>query len=148
MVRSVGSDVIKSIVFGGLDGIITTFSVVAAVAGSGLGIKLLILMGVANLVGDGISMGVGDFLSSKAEMDHILQERAREQWCVLCFSFLVLILSAKPLSCTVLWMPGGCRADMWHPSFSLCAPLPNGNVLFDVCHVSRVMQGVGKLSRR
>eukprot|EP01138_Halocafeteria_seosinensis_P006588 gb/GECG01006735.1/.p1 GENE.gb/GECG01006735.1/~~gb/GECG01006735.1/.p1 ORF type:complete len:321 (+),score=51.11 gb/GECG01006735.1/:1-963(+) len=76
----VGSDVIKSIVFGGLDGIITTFATVAAVAGSGLDVEVLILLGLANLIGDAISMGVGDFLSSKAETEHVWIERDREKW--------------------------------------------------------------------
>ena len=37
-------------VFGGLDGIITTFAVVAAVAGAELSTDMVTLMGVANLV--------------------------------------------------------------------------------------------------
>ena len=77
-----GGDYIKSFVFGGLDGIITTFAIVAAVAGTGgkLGHEVVILMGLANLVADAISMGFGDFLSEKAELDFIKHERAREEW--------------------------------------------------------------------
>ncbi len=37
-------------------------------------------MGFANLIGDAIGMGIGDFVSSKAEYDHVLAERKREQW--------------------------------------------------------------------
>jgi hypothetical protein len=55
--------VIKSVVFGGLDGIITTFSIVAAVAGASLSVEVVLLMGFANLIADGISMGLGDALS-------------------------------------------------------------------------------------
>ena len=76
----VGSDRIKSIVFGGLDGVITTFSIVAAVAGAQLPIKTALLMGFSNLIADGISMGLGDFLSSKAEIDYQLGESKREKW--------------------------------------------------------------------
>jgi len=77
-----GGDYIKSFVFGGLDGIITTFAIVAAVAGTGgkLGNEVVILMGLANLVADAISMGFGDFLSEKAELDFVKHERAREEW--------------------------------------------------------------------
>eukprot|EP01138_Halocafeteria_seosinensis_P006585 gb/GECG01006732.1/.p1 GENE.gb/GECG01006732.1/~~gb/GECG01006732.1/.p1 ORF type:complete len:326 (+),score=49.68 gb/GECG01006732.1/:1-978(+) len=75
-----GSDVIKSIVFGGIDGSITVFAVVAAVRGSGLGVEVLMLMSIAALIGDAISMGFGDFLSSTAETDHVWVERAREKW--------------------------------------------------------------------
>lgn len=71
---------IKSIVYGGLDGIITTFAVVASIAGAGLGVGVVIIMGFASLFADGISMGMGDFLSSKAENDYTNEERKRESW--------------------------------------------------------------------
>ncbi len=78
--RSAGSDYIKSIVFGGLDGIITTFAIVAAVAGASLPLEVVLLMGFANLIADAISMGLGDYLSTAAEIDSIMQERKREAW--------------------------------------------------------------------
>eukprot|EP01137_Pigoraptor_chileana_P004138 Opistho-2@45450 len=71
---------IKSVVYGGLDGIITTFSVVAAVAGSDMSTGVVIVMGFANLIADGISMGFGDFLSSQAEYEFSIKERTREVW--------------------------------------------------------------------
>ena len=71
---------IKSIVFGGLDGIITTFSTIASVAGGGLGLNTVIVLGFANLIADGIAMGVGDGLSSKAEQDFLNSEKKREEW--------------------------------------------------------------------
>ena len=63
------SEYIKSLVFGGLDGIITTFAVVAAGAGAQLQPRIVILLGCANLISDGISMGLGDYFSEKAEKD-------------------------------------------------------------------------------
>lgn len=75
-----GSEFIKSIVFGGLDGIITTFAVVAASMGADLTVEFVLLMGWANLFADGISMGFGDFLSEKAEIEHAQGERRREMW--------------------------------------------------------------------
>lgn len=71
---------IKSIVYGGLDGIITTFAIVAGVAGADLSPGVVLVLGFANLVADGISMGFGDYISSKAELDYAKTERAREAW--------------------------------------------------------------------
>jgi VIT1/CCC1 family predicted Fe2+/Mn2+ transporter len=71
---------VKNIVFGGLDGIITTFAVVAAVAGADLPTDVVLVLGFSNLVGDGVSMGLGDYLSSKAEVEYAMSEREREQW--------------------------------------------------------------------
>lgn len=63
------SKYIKSIVYGGLDGIITTFAVVSGVIGANLNPSIILILGFANLIADGISMGVGDYLSSKAEQE-------------------------------------------------------------------------------
>jgi VIT1/CCC1 family predicted Fe2+/Mn2+ transporter len=73
-------DFIKSLVYGGLDGIVTTFSVVATVAGASLSNNIVVIMGFANLIGDGIAMGLGDYLSERAEHDYIAMERKREDW--------------------------------------------------------------------
>eukprot|EP00056_Hartaetosiga_gracilis_P010872 m.162237 g.162237 ORF g.162237 m.162237 type:complete len:385 (-) comp13405_c2_seq1:1354-2508(-) len=71
---------VKAAVFGGLDGIITTFAVVASVAGANLATGVVILMGFANLVADGISMGVGEYLSGLSEKQYTISERNREEW--------------------------------------------------------------------
>ena len=105
----VGSSFVKSIVFGGLDGILTTFAVVSAAVGAADRYALLVLGGVlpsaapgiscrycfrtrridtvsvlifgfANLFADGLAMGFGEYTSSQAEMDFARAEREREEW--------------------------------------------------------------------
>lgn len=71
---------VKSFVYGGLDGIITTFAVVAGVAGANLSSSIVLILGVANLIADGISMAFGDYLSTKAENEYKAAERERETW--------------------------------------------------------------------
>ena len=71
---------IKSMVYGGLDGIVTTFAVVAGVAGAALEPGVLLILGFANLIADGLSMAIGDYLSTKAEKEYGKAERAREAW--------------------------------------------------------------------
>ena len=71
---------IKNIVYGGLDGIITTFSIIAAAVGASLDMKIIITMGVANLIADGISMGLGDYLSSTFENKYIISEKNKEEY--------------------------------------------------------------------
>jgi len=71
---------IKSVVYGGLDGIVTTFAVVAGVNGASLSAGIVLILGFANLVADGLSMAIGDFLSTKSEMEYQKAERAREAW--------------------------------------------------------------------
>lgn len=69
---------LKNIVFGGLDGIITTFSIIAASYGADFELNMIIIMGVANLIADGISMGLGDFISSYYEDLYIISEKNKE----------------------------------------------------------------------
>ncbi|MEX2783650.1 VIT1/CCC1 transporter family protein [Streptococcus sp. H49] len=57
----------KSIVYGGMDGIITTFAVVAGSVGGNLGLAAIIVLGFSNLFADGFSMAVGDYLSSTTD---------------------------------------------------------------------------------
>jgi DNA damage-binding protein 1 len=72
-----GSDFVKSLVFGGLDGVITTFSTIASVAGGALGIETVLVLGFANLIADAIAMGAGDYISSLAEFRFLQSEESR-----------------------------------------------------------------------
>ena len=62
---------IRDLVYGASDGIVTTFAVVSGVAGGALSPTAVLVVGAANLAADGLSMGVGNFLSIRAH------ERAR-----------------------------------------------------------------------
>ena len=66
---------LSDFVFGGIDGAVTTFAVVSGVAGAGLSSSIVIILGLANLVGDGFSMAAGNFLGTRA--DEQLRHRAR-----------------------------------------------------------------------
>ena len=48
--------------------------------GAKLSIGVVIILGLANLFADGISMGMGDYLSSHAELKYAEKERKREMW--------------------------------------------------------------------
>lgn len=67
-------------VYGALDGLVTTFAVVTAVVGSNLSINVILILGFANLFGDGFSMSVGRYLSLKSEQDYAKEELNRERW--------------------------------------------------------------------
>jgi DNA damage-binding protein 1 len=67
-------------IFGGLDGILTSFAIVAGAAGGNLSSSVVLILGFSNIFADALSMGVGEFLSSKAENEWIMSERRREEW--------------------------------------------------------------------
>lgn len=74
------SQYLGEMVYGGLDGIITTFAVVSGVAGAELGSNVILILGLANLLADGFSMATGAYLSSKSEQEYYSRERQRESW--------------------------------------------------------------------
>jgi len=67
----------KAAVFGANDGIVTTFAVVAGVAGAGLAANIVLVMGIANMVADGLAMGLGDYLGERSERDMERYENGR-----------------------------------------------------------------------
>ena len=69
---------IQDIVYGGNDGIVTTFAVVAGTTGADLPHYVVIILGMANLIADATSMGTGSFLSIKSEMDQYQRLRKEE----------------------------------------------------------------------
>lgn len=71
---------IGDMVYGGLDGIITTFAVVSGVAGAQLSAHIILILGIANLLADGFSMGTGDYLSTKSEREYYDREMHRQRW--------------------------------------------------------------------
>jgi vacuolar iron transporter family protein len=54
-------------IYGANDGIITTFAVIAGASGAVLGNDTIIILGIANLIADGFSMGASSFLAIRTE---------------------------------------------------------------------------------
>ena len=67
-------------VYGGIDGCVTTFAVVAGSVGAGLDSVVIIILGFANLLADGFAMSVGAYLSSKSNKDNYQKYKQREYW--------------------------------------------------------------------
>ena len=57
---------LAEVIYGANDGIVTTFAVVAGVAGAALDPGVVVVLGVANLLADGFSMGMSNFLSRRS----------------------------------------------------------------------------------
>ena len=68
---------LRDFVYGAIDGIVTTFTVVAGVAGAGLATRVVLILGAANLAADGFSMAISNFLGTKS--DEQRRQRIRRQ---------------------------------------------------------------------
>jgi VIT1/CCC1 family predicted Fe2+/Mn2+ transporter len=67
---------LRDFVYGAIDGTVTTFAVVSGVAGAGLNPQIVIVLGLANLLGDGFSMAASNYLGTKT--DEQLRDKAKE----------------------------------------------------------------------
>ncbi|SFI29054.1 VIT1/CCC1 transporter family protein [Jannaschia pohangensis] len=70
---------LRDAVYGAIDGAVTTFAIVAGVAGSGLPVGAILVLGLANVLADGFSMAAGNYAGTKADGDHRGRLRAREE---------------------------------------------------------------------
>ncbi len=66
---------LRDFVYGAIDGTVTTFAIVSGVAGAGLSTGVILILGVANLLGDGFSMAASNFLGTRTEEE--LRRKAR-----------------------------------------------------------------------
>jgi VIT1/CCC1 family predicted Fe2+/Mn2+ transporter len=70
---------LRDFVYGAIDGAITTFAVVSGGAGAGLSSGIVIVLGCANLIADGFSMAVGNYLATRSEREVIDRARRIEE---------------------------------------------------------------------
>ncbi len=66
-------------VYGGIDGAITTFAIVAGAVGADLSARVVIILGAANILADGFSMAAANYSGSRAEIDNYHRIRASEE---------------------------------------------------------------------
>ena len=69
---------LSDFIYGGIDGAVTTFAVVSVVAVAGLDAGIIMILGCANLLGDGFSMAAANFLGVRAERQQLEKLRAIE----------------------------------------------------------------------
>lgn len=67
--RRGGNSHLKDMVYGAIDGAVTTFAIVSGVAGAGLSPTIIVALGLANILADGFSMAASNYSGTKAELD-------------------------------------------------------------------------------
>ena len=74
-----GRGLLRDAIYGAIDGAVTTFAIVAGVAGAGLSPIVIVVLGLANVLADGFSMAAANYLGTKAEQDNIKRIRQIEE---------------------------------------------------------------------
>lgn len=84
-------------VYGGMDGSVTTFAVVAGAIGASLSSVIVLIMGFANLFADGFSMAVANYVSTKSRNEIDGKDRKNEKRTALATFFAFIIIGLIPL---------------------------------------------------
>ena len=69
LARGISGGHLRDVIYGGIDGAVTTFAIVAGVQGAGLSPTVIIALGIANVLADGFSMAASNFSGTKADLD-------------------------------------------------------------------------------
>ncbi len=62
-------ELLKDAVLASSDGLITTFAVVAGAQGAHLGSRIVLIIGIGNLIADGFSMAAGSYIGAKSKKE-------------------------------------------------------------------------------
>ena len=73
------SKYLPDFVYGGIDGSVTTFAIVAGVTGASLSPSIVLILGFANLFADGFSMAISNYLSTKSKKEYADKIRKSEK---------------------------------------------------------------------
>ena len=77
------SKYLPDFVYGGIDGSVTTFAIVAGVTGASLSPTIVLILGFANLFADGFSMAISNYLSTKSRKEYAEKIRKSEEHSVI-----------------------------------------------------------------
>ncbi len=90
-------------VYGALDGTVTTFAIIAGVAGAGLSPAIVLILGISNVLADGFSMASSNYLSEKSHQmqSGIIATHSPSKTALATFSSFVIIGSVPLVSYVV-----------------------------------------------
>jgi VIT1/CCC1 family predicted Fe2+/Mn2+ transporter len=101
---------LRDIVYGANDGIVTTLVVIASVTGAAMPPAAILVLGLANLVADGFSMGTSNVLSMRSALTAATRPRLRDASRNGIATFVAFVLSGLiPLSIYVLPLAADAR---------------------------------------
>ena len=70
---------IKSVYYGGLDGVCTNLIIVVSGFSNGSAPTIILALGLSLMLGEALGMGAGDYLGTKADEEFLAHEENRER---------------------------------------------------------------------
>ena len=108
---------IGDIVYGANDGVVTTFAAVAGIEGGSLSALAILVVGVANLAADSLSMGIGNYLSIRAResaraADGLPEDEAQPARHGAATAAAFIVAGAIPLLPYAAGLPAPARREL------------------------------------
>ena len=137
LARGPRSNYLRDWIYGGIDGAVTTFAIVAGVAGADLSASIVLILGFANLLADGFAMAASNYIGTKSERDdyervlgierrHIALvpegEREEIRQIFAAKGFTGEISNGRSASLPPMWR---CGQERWRRR-NMASPLPYG----------------------
>ncbi|MEM4325695.1 MAG: VIT1/CCC1 transporter family protein [Candidatus Pacearchaeota archaeon] len=90
-IKKIERKYLPEIVYGSMDGAITTFAVVSGVSGASLNSSIILILGFANMFADGFSMAISNFFSTKSknEISKKYEKNATKSAIVTFIAFFI-----------------------------------------------------------
>lgn len=99
---------LPDLIYGANDGIITTFAIVSGVVGANLSAQIVLILGLASLFADGLSMATSNYLSERSRPGEPIARRAAARHGLATFIGFILI-GVVPLLAYLLPVPAEWR---------------------------------------
>lgn len=108
--------VAPDIVYGSMDGVITTLAIIAGTVGAELPVQTIVILGLANIFADGFSMGISSYLSAKTQQS----QNSIQRGLVTLLAFILIGL--LPLSAFIFaYLTNRDPRDMYPYAYGLTA---------------------------
>jgi VIT1/CCC1 family predicted Fe2+/Mn2+ transporter len=106
---------LRDLVYGSTDGVVTTIAVVAGVTGAQFAPRVGLVLGLANLAADGLSMGASNYLALKSELEQTGQDVAEEKPWLHGVATVAAFVCAGAVPLAAYWF----SEDIGIPRFTL-----------------------------
>jgi VIT1/CCC1 family predicted Fe2+/Mn2+ transporter len=100
--RAAFQDHLPDLIYGANDGIVTTLVVIASVTGASLPATVVLILGFANLVADGFSMGTSSVLAARSTREAVARPRLRDAYRNGSATFVAFVVAGLVPLCVYL----------------------------------------------
>lgn len=121
-------------IFGSLDGIVTSFSIVSAAKGASMNPDVALIIGLSKLIADSVSIGMSSFLSAQT-LEAQGHKTKTPFFAGICTAFSFIVMGLIPLAIFIM-------AQFWTISNDSLYPISAGLTLFAL-FLTGVFKGLG-----